>query len=297
MAAHERGILLGDLSFGNVMVVDGATRVRLIDVEAAVQTGVDEELGIHTVGLASPRTIQTGRYDRANDYHALGSLSFGSLMVVNNAVGFHRPSFARFLAALGDDLALPAELLALIGDLTGDGELAGDEVLARIDELDFADPRLWAQPVPLALPAGAPSAELQARVADVTGEIARYIVETADLQRDDRLFPADVLVFETNPLSVAYGAMGVLRALQRLTGEVPRALLGWALRHDVGSGEYPPGLYLGQSGIAWSLAELGHAAAAQTILARAGEHRCCSTARTCSTAARGTGSPGCGCGS
>lgn len=272
VAAHARGILLGDLSFGNVMVVDGGTRVQLIDLEAAVQEGVDEELGIYTTGLASPTTVRTGRYDRANDYHALGSLMLGSLMVVNNVVGYHRPALARFLESLGDDLRLPVELIELVADLTSGEEPHPQSVLDRLDALDFDDPRLWTAPVPLMLEAGAPAALLRARTAEVVRSVSRQLVATADPRREDRLFPADVAVFETNPLSVAYGAMGVLRAIDRLTGDVPKPLLGWALRRDVDSHAYPPGLYLGQSGIAWSLAELGELELARVLLRRAGEH-------------------------
>ena len=97
-------------------------------------------------------------------------------------------------------------------------------------------------------------------------------MQTADPQRDDRLFPADVTVFETNPLSIAYGATGILRALQRLTGDVPRELLGWALREDVDSDHYAPGLYTGQSGIAWAFADLGQLDVARALLDRAGAH-------------------------
>lgn len=274
-AAHDRGILLGDLSFGNVMVVEDGTRVQLIDLEAAVREGVDEQLGIYTIGLASPQTVQTSRYDRANDLHALGSLMLGSLMVVNNAVGFHRPALERFLGALGTDLGLPPELLALIADLTEGTAGDAHAVLARIEALDFADPRLWSEPVPLALPAPAtpaPGDAAHTRMRETVSGVARRIVETADPRRDDRLFPADVTVFETNPLSVAYGATGVLRALQRMTGEVPSHLLAWALCEDADSDRYAPGLHVGQSGIAWALAELGHVDVARTLLDRAGVH-------------------------
>jgi hypothetical protein len=278
-AAHDRGILLGDLSFGNVMVVDDGTRVQLIDLEAAVREGVDEQLGIYTIGLASPETVRTSRYDRGNDLHALGSLMLGSLMVVNNVVGFHRPALERFLGALGTDLGLPPELLTLIADLTDGAERDAHAVLARIDALDFADPRLWSEPPPLALPAAPAPADgdgdghaAERRVRGVVDAVARRILETADPQRDDRLFPADVTVFETNPLSVAYGAMGVLRALQRMTGTVPSELLGWALREEVDSDHYAPGLYVGQSGIAWAFAELGSMDVARTLIDRAGLH-------------------------
>ena len=269
-AAHERGVLLGDLSFTNVMVVDGDRTVKVIDLEAAVQEGIDPELGIHTIGFASPRTVETNRYDRANDYHALGALMLGSLMVVNSTVGYYRPALRRFLDALAADLALPPALVVLIADLTDVQARDWDpnEVLARIDALDFSA----AEPPPLAFPATAPTPDLEARVRETVAGIAQYAVETADPHRDDRLFPADLGVFETNPLSVAFGALGVMRALHRLTGTAAPGFLAWALRHDGHSAAVPPGLYLGQAGIAWSFAELGEIEVARAILARAAEH-------------------------
>ena len=79
--------------------------------------------------------------------------------------------------------------------------------------------------------------ELREKVADTVGGVARYLVGTADLSRADRLFPADIMVFETDPLSVAYGAAGVLYALNRIWGEVPQEFAAWMLRHSVTNDE------------------------------------------------------------
>jgi hypothetical protein len=195
-------------------------------------------------------------------------------MVVNNAFGFHRPALAGFLNALAADLALPPELVRLIADLTDDAAAEPDaaRVLERIDALDLAEPELWREPVPLALPAGAADARLRGEVEQTVDGIAEYVVATADPYREDRLFPADLAVFETNPLSIAFGAMGVLYALRRITGRVPEHLLAWALRHEVDSTAYPPGLYVGQSGIAWVLADLVEPDLADAVLARAATH-------------------------
>lgn len=273
-AAHRRGILLGDLSFTNVMVDAGDTRARIIDLEAAVRDGTDPELGLYTVGLSSPRTIATGRYDRANDYHALGALMLGSLAVVNNAIGYHRPALPRFLASLSSDLDLPPELTDLIGDLMDpDSEPDAAGIAAgiadRLAALPLDEPR---SAPPLGRPAVAPGQPLRDQVEHTVAEVARYLVGTADPSRTDRLFPADLLVFESNPLSVAHGACGVLHALHRLGRQVPPHLLGWVLAHEVGNDAYPPGLYLGQSGIAWVLDELGHPEVAARLLRQVREH-------------------------
>ncbi|WP_457033058.1 class III lanthionine synthetase LanKC [Kitasatospora sp. P5_F3] len=279
--AHQRGILLGDLSYTNVIVQPGGESIRIIDLETAVQEGEDVHLGVHTVGLASPRMVATGRYDRAHDWHTVGAIILSSLMVVNNTIGFHRPALPRFLRELAADLALPADLVELIEDLMDEtaeeGALSGAEVVKRIDALPFDES--WLAPVPLALPAigRGTGAEVvpgldDAGLGEVLDGIARYAETTADQQRTDRLFPAHPMVFETNPISVAYGAAGVLHGLHALRGSVPPRLLSWALARDVNSEKYPPGLFLGQSGIAWVLDELGRPEAAAALMERARAH-------------------------
>jgi hypothetical protein len=119
---------------------------------------------------------------------------------------------------------------------------------------------------------GAREDRLRAEVTRAVTGVANYLRGTATPARADRLFPADLMVFETNPLSVAYGAAGVLHALHHLPGGEPDRLVSWMLERGVAGETVPPGLYLGQSGIAWVLSELGHTGYAAHLLQRAGDH-------------------------
>jgi lantibiotic modifying enzyme len=83
------------------------------------------------------------------------------------------------------------------------------------------------------------------------------MVITMDISRRDRLWPADAMVFQTNPLNVAYGACGTALFLQTTLGEIPRHARDWLLAQPVNLDNYPPGLYSGIAGIAWTFAELG----------------------------------------
>ena len=273
VGAHERGIVLGDLSFTNVLVSEG--RIQLCDLEASTQEGVDVEVGLHTPGLSV-----SGVSGQANDWYAFGSIIFGSIMLAHGFVGFHPPARRRFLDELTADLGLPDDLVALVDDLMERPERSRANptiTIGAIERLRVRSPGTAARIPRLALPIqqrfdGHRLAALQDRVGEAVEGIVRYLEGTADTARSDRLFPADLSVFETNPLSVAYGATGVLYALLRLGGEVPERFVDWILRHPVSDEDFPPGLYLGQAGIAWVLGELGQLERAVTIMRSARQH-------------------------
>jgi serine/threonine protein kinase len=277
--AHDQGIVLGDLSFGNVIVTD-ASRITIIDLEAAFQEGVDPMVGLFTPGLSHPLAMRSGMNDRASDYYALGAIMLGSLMLASGIISMHPPAKQRYLDALTADLALPTEFCDLINDLleTDDfNDSWSNTVTARIEQLPIelgkdsaAVPRL-ALPVSQRLHSDS-RAQLQRQVAEVVDGITRYLIGTAETSRQDRLFPADPLVFETNPLSVAYGAAGVLYGLKRMRREVPEDLVDWMLHRSINNDDYPPGLYMGQAGIAWVLAEIGHPDPAVECLKAARSH-------------------------
>ncbi|HEX8539351.1 MAG TPA: lanthionine synthetase C family protein, partial [Cystobacter sp.] len=102
---------------------------------------------------------------------------------------------------------------------------------------------------------------------------ARYIEEEVRRAEDPLTLATDYRRCVTNRLGVAYGASGIAVALQRMRGAAPerlvRALVEEAARAD--PRRYPPGLFVGLSGIAWSLLELGQREAAERLLATAAD--------------------------
>ncbi|MDQ3654152.1 MAG: protein kinase/lanthionine synthetase C family protein, partial [Chloroflexota bacterium] len=276
-AAHTLGIVIGDLSFTNIMVTE-ASRVQIIDLESATEDGMDPPVGLHTPGVTSPHALQSGESDRGNDYYALGAIIFGSIMLANGIVGFYPAAGPRFLEELKRDVGLPDELVGLIQDLmTVPSSPVAEQLIESIEHLPFGS-----QETPGRFPRlGVPAIErlgrdqravLRQDIALTVDLVALYLHNTADAERDDRLFPADLSVFETNPLSVAFGAAGVLYALHRLTGEVPQHLSAWFLRRSITNEQYPPGLYVGQAGIAWVLNEIGYPEVAIQTMRSARQH-------------------------
>ena len=265
VAAHERDIILADLSFTNVQVLDDGN-IRIMDLDAAHQRGVDPIVGLFTPGVSSNRSFHANQADEADDFASLGSIMFGSIMLGIGIAGFHPPARQAVIRELRSDIGLTRDFGELVEDLCTSSATPGADAVHRVattpivgdvraDLLDDRDRE-----------------PLRDRVVSAVAGVARYLVEVADTARTDRMFPADLMVFETNPCSVAYGAAGVLYALQRMTGVVPDPLLKWFVDQRITSDEYPPGLYLGQSGIAWVMAELGQVERAERILGDARTH-------------------------
>lgn len=275
-AAHRHGVVLADLSFTNVLIdrLDG--RVVLIDLEAAIRTGIDQPLGLHTPGVSSPAASRAADAVVADDYYSFGALLLGSVMVINSAVGHHPPSLPSFLAELTADLRLPPELAEIITSLMrpAAGSVPDpDQLRQRIEALDFAGHAGWSSPVPMSVaPAerdGIPTAELDRLVTATTAQIR----ETADLNRSDRLFPMFLMGYETNQYSVSYGAAGVLHVLRQIDGQVDSRFTSWLLSGNWTDPQTcPPGLYTGTAGIAWVLDELGYPEVADRTLAAAARH-------------------------
>jgi hypothetical protein len=267
-AAHRRGITLADLSYANVLI-DADDRIRVIDLEGAVEDGVDSPTGLYTPGFSG-----------GNDFATLGAMMFGAIVLNTAIVAFDPAARLRFLAEVQSDLGVPDDLVALVEDLTSGRLAQPGEVARRIGELSVGDPASWPAEVPLARPAAEELAgerpgggrRLRARIRSTLAGVTTYLVDTASPLRPDRLFPADLGVFETNPCSVAYGAAGVLRALYRLCGEVPPDLLAWLLAGDFSPENLAPGLYLGAAGIAWTLDEVGEREAGSRLMRQTAQH-------------------------
>ncbi|HEY5835762.1 class III lanthionine synthetase LanKC [Streptomyces sp.] len=277
-ACHERGIVLCDLSPTNIMVTPD-DRIRIIDLESAyfegAAPGADSGAALFTPGMVTRRARVTGKGDRRNDYYGLGGIMLVSVMVCHQADILDPTVPRRLFAEVAADLDLPAELVSLIGDLYDEDVPAPEpaDLLRRIEAIPFAT--AWRRPPPLALPARpdpAATADLHKRIGAVLDGVADHLVGAADPTRADRLFPADLLVFLTNPLSLAHGAYGSLYALHRLGREVPDPLLGWALRQPTDHASMPPGLYYGLAGVAWAQSALGLPDLAVRTLRSAGDH-------------------------
>jgi tRNA A-37 threonylcarbamoyl transferase component Bud32 len=244
-AVHERGIVLGDLHPANVLVqADG--RIVLIDLEIA--SHVDEQLRppLADPGFASPPGV-TGF---AIDEYALACLRLFMFLPLTRLIA-RDPSKAGQLAV---------EIAALF-------PVVPDEFLAHAVRV-IMDAR-----PPATSPGGRARSLPPTFEPDATGwalargSMARAIVSSATPERDDRLFPGDPKQFETGGLNMAYGAAGVLYALDVTgAGRYPQ-YEGWLVERAMNpqSGTQM-GFYDGLHGVAYALDRLDRRADAHAVL-------------------------------
>jgi Lanthionine synthetase C-like protein/Protein kinase domain len=259
---HERGIVFGDLSATNLIVSDDSSKMKIIDFESARQRGLDRPTVACTEGFASRERLAGADATVADDYFALGSILFSCLMPFNGLLHL-KPDFRfELMESMRADCALPPRLADLIIELMNDAPARRPSPAALRLALHTE-----ANPAPIRQ-----SAKIHSPGKYAVRDIVRHLKASATYKREDRLFPADRAIFSTNPLSLAYGAAGVVHALHLLDGSAPIAAVDWILKHRLSSVAYPPGLYVGLSGIAWVLLELGAQQDAEKALAIAAQH-------------------------
>lgn len=264
-ALHGLNIVFSDLSPSNVLILTDPLRVRLIDFEASYEIGVDQPARLFTLGFAY-RDQMYGEASRfESDYFSLGALMHFFLAPFNQIFGISPKSRFTFLRAVVEDIGFPREVHKTIEALIGNSLEARpqpDEVI-RVLERDYE--------------VGPPDLvvldeEAHPQYLEWVDGISEYCLALADHERKDRLFPAHGAIFRTNPLSLSYGACGVAHALQAMGREVPESIVDWILQPTSERDSFAPGLYVGLSGIAWAVLDLGHPDVAQRMMAMARSH-------------------------
>ena len=258
---HKRGIVFGDLSPHNLLVVAEGPQLKLIDFEAACQIGVDPPTPIATDGFASHSQRAGRAVHFEDDYYAIGAVLLASIFPINGILGLRPEASQDFLSALQKEMGLPERSVKLVLSLLSSDPLqrpSPSMMLAALHDTSLCQPTISEIPRPNYVP--------------IISDIVGHIQSSATYDRRDRLFPADPKVFVTNPLSLGYGASGVAYGLSQLSGKPPQASVDWILSQPIDTGTYPPGLYLGLAGIAWSLLEMGYLEEAERVFKLTFDH-------------------------
>ncbi len=248
-AAHERGVVIGDLQPSNIIVRPDDS-VVLIDFEGAADVAEGRRQTLGAQGFTAPRE----RYGFAVDDYALACLKLSLFLPLTGLFSLDPGKAGQLAEEVERTFPVPHAFLdEAVRSVTGDGG-----VRPGAD----ARPRLR------------PDHEGWTRARDA---LAGAVLAEATPQRDDRLFPGDIEQFAApgGGLGVAHGAAGVLYALD-VTGagrhpDHEEWLIRRAMRPEPGT---RLGFYDGLHGVAYVLDHLGHRHEALKVLDQcAGERR------------------------
>ncbi len=256
------GYCFGDLNPHNILVDDDDVP-RLIDFEAAGEiTG--KRFAIGTVGYVPPSGATDGP---ATDEYGLAGIAQMLVLTLHPVLERNPDAAEHLFADAGAVGPVPADVRELA---TRHRRLSARPVLPRPDEV-VAHPHQHLRDLRDATVAG-----LHAMAGASAGH------------PDNPVFPTSSWGWATNRHCVEHGTAGVLHAL-RVAGEPIDPDLVDRFRRDAlgAQDDLPPGLFVGSSGIAWVLADLGRIDEARTLLDRADRHRLTATGATLGEGAAG----------
>jgi len=257
---HEHGVVFGDISPNNVRVVPETHEVKLIDLESSCRLGTDDPTDLHTLGYRKREKPEGEPGTQADDLHAIASMIFYLIFPISALSVLKSDVFTAVLRVMLDDLGWShTPVFSIVSGLSS-GQMTCDQACTLLDSPVHLRPPSYSDEV---------EADFCETAARKFGEfLLRHMRPSSDV-----LFPADPFVYETNPLSLGFGACGVLYALKKSGIEVPSAAFSWLEERldRLDPERFAPGLLTGTAGIAWCLLELGMEDRAAHLLRLANE--------------------------
>lgn len=271
LAAHERHVILGDFTAANMLIDPDTFEVTIVDLEACRLTEADAEdahlagpVDLYTPGFSHSRRRNFAASTIEDDLYGLATTMAYFIFPVA-AMSYLREDFLDCYRVFTDSLGWPRSIHELLKDLS-EARITLTDTLDALDVLEHEDDlvdRVEAAQLRPVVEEGLALAEAEAGV-------AAFIDGVADTDRDT-LFPVDPFAHVTNPLSLGFGASGVLWALD--ASGVPLRPEWLRRLHDdldgIDMAEYPAGLMNGLAGIAWAADALGFRTHAAQLLTQA----------------------------
>ncbi len=258
---HKQGIVFGDLSAKNIRIDPSDFAVRLIDFEGAFKPDVDEPTYLFTPGFKSAASIRKNTQGFEDDLFALAANMLYIMFPIAAFFSLREDLFDTVLRIMLNDIGWSqSELFNVISGLSKN-EMTCARACELLDKPAHILPPSYAD-------------DIDADSCDkISQELSRFILANIRPDRADGLFPADPFSHRTNPLSLGFGACGVLYALKKCGAEIPKCAYDWLEQKldKVGPEDLPPGLLTGAAGIAWSLCELGFEDRAVEVMNKANQ--------------------------
>lgn len=266
---HKHNIIFGDFSINNVMINPNNQDIRLVDFEGAVDITGDSRGILFTNGFADKNQLRGKNLQIENDYYAFGAVMFNYLTSMNSILGIKPSIVKELMKELEYDFGFPKVMRNIILSFMNDKIRKRPNPSIIINSLkdkvkDIQTPNI---------DKNNKIDHMNKIIKRIISMATEFIVNSADYKRVDRLFPSDPEMYETNPLSLDYGASGVISALYGVSEKlVTKEMISWITDKNINHNDYPPGLHIGISGIAWTFLELGDINYAEKIFSLTFNH-------------------------
>ena len=228
---HERRIVFGDLSANNIKIDPLTYGVRLIDFEGAFRLGIDEPTYLYTPGFRDALSVHKNTPGFEDDLYALAAIMLYMIFPIHA------------LSALRGDL-----YQSVLGTVLADAGWSKTEVFNVIRGLSKNEItctracELLNKPAQIIPPSYADDVDADSS-RKMSQELGSFLLANMRTGREDSLFPADPFIYQTNNLSLGFGACGVLYALKKCGFEMPNRAYDW-LEHELDHADFknlPPG--------------------------------------------------------
>ncbi|MEV5986160.1 class III lanthionine synthetase LanKC [Streptomyces sp. NPDC052051] len=242
---HAIGLRFGDLSHGNVVVLDDLD-VRLIDFETATLL-TEEPSPLGTPGYTPPRALREAGVDR--DEYGLSGLALCALFPLSQPLERDPRGRAElYRRDLEQEVPVPEFIWRTATRYHGSAapEIESTYELPTAAELDEHPERA---------------------LAALRDGITAGLLAMARPDGPDWLFPPPPRGYAVNTHCLEHGTAGVLHALHQAGAPIPEEVVARFRRDALANVDLlAPGLQVGTAGLAWVLAELGLAEEAERLL-------------------------------
>jgi serine/threonine protein kinase len=244
---HEHNVVLGDLSANNIKIDPSTYAVRLIDFEGAFRPGVDQPTYLYTPGFREALNVRRNTQSFADDLYSLASIMLYMLFPIAALSSLRDDLYRTVLKVMLADVGWAhTEVFDVLNSLSN-----GKITCVRAREL-------LEEPTTILPPKYNDGLESEF-CNEVVNELGSFILDNLHTNERGALFPSDPFMYKTNPLSLGFGACGVLYALKKCGFEIPQCAHDWLIQelNNLDNEALPPGLLTGTAGIAWCISELG----------------------------------------
>ncbi|NVK65983.1 MAG: protein kinase/lanthionine synthetase C family protein [Flavobacteriales bacterium] len=254
---HAKNVILGDLSPNNILINNDTLEMYFIDFESGLLPGDDSEIMKYALHWGTPGFMSQNREGQESlkpkdDFYSLAMVLYSCVISVNNIFEINNKPLMFFIDKLVD-LGLPIEVSSAITHLMNNEVDKAKEALLQLrvgnTEMlaNFHSSKVNENMIK----------SIASNVENTLERMVEYILSTTDCDRNDRLFPAHYSIFMTNPINVAYGASGTMLFLQEMMEELPDPIWDWVDKQPIDLQFYPPGFFVGLSGIAYTFLRCG----------------------------------------